>query len=646
MYRLRNRVFFAFDLVAWALIPAFAVALRLDFGSGVSAYGRQLAAYTAVGLVCKFSVLWVFGLYRRFWRYASIDELMSIIAAVTVAGIATAGVYFLAAAPLLSGVPRLPRSVPITDAVLTLMLFGGSRFAVRAAERLRQRLRDRPGAEPVLIVGAGEAGALVAKELRANPQLNLEPVGFVDDDPLKQGRFIQGLPVLGGRARIAVAARDYKVRQAIIAMPRIPGKVVREIRDLCEAAGLRAKTIPGMFDIISGRVRVNQIRDVQIEDLLRREPVVTDQAACAALVRGTTVLVTGAGGSIGSEICRQAAHLGARELVLLDHGENAMFDIHSELSAQRPGVRLIPVIGDIRNRRRVGWAFETYRPKTVFHAAAHKHVPLMEWNPCEAVTNNVGGTMNVLEAAEQSGVKHFVLISTDKAVNPTNVMGATKLVAETLVHEAAARTGRHYVSVRFGNVLDSRGSVVPTFRQQIAAGGPVTVTHPDMCRYFMTIPEAVQLVLQAAALGVAGETFVLDMGEPVKIMDLAKDLIRLSGLEVGKDIEIEFTGLRPGEKLFEELFLPIEQQARTRHEKIFVARNGAGRALRSSAVTQLVAAAEGMDRRRVAGLLSELVPEFAGRGVDLDERPGAGASPAGAPLLRLRAVELTSSAPS
>jgi len=382
---------------------------------------------------------------------------------------------------------------------------------------------------------------------------------------------------------------------------------MRDIKDAGVYAGLHVRTVPGMFDIISGKVAVSQLREVDIEDLLRRKPIETDHDAVRQLVRGATVLVTGAGGSIGSEICRQVANLGARELILLGHGENSLFDIHNELRDARPLVELVPVVADIRDAGRIGRVFDTYRPTVVFHAAAHKHVPLMELNPEEAVTNNVLGTRNVLAAAEATGVERFVFISTDKAVNPINVMGATKLLAEALVHESAAQTGLPFVSVRFGNVLASRGSVVPLFRAQIEKGGPVTVTHPEMTRYFMTIPEAVQLVLQAAALGMGGETFLLDMGEPVKIVDLAKDLVQLSGLEVGKDIDIVFTGLRPGEKLFEELYSSVEEFERTEHEKVFRLRNNAGRTGEVTELDALLTAAASGDALRLRQLLGEVL---------------------------------------
>jgi FlaA1/EpsC-like NDP-sugar epimerase len=608
-FRLRNRVFVAFDFLAWALIPIAALLLRLDELSTIGTFRTHLLTFAAVAAGCKFVALWYAGLYRRYWRYASVDEVLLITGAVLVAAMAAGAAYFLVTVPLLPG-PRLPRAVPVLDGILTLLYVGGTRLAPRLVEHLGLKLQGRGLCEPVLIVGAGSAGTMIARELRVNPQLQLEPVGFIDDNPAKRGITIQGLQVIGTRENIPDLARLYSVRKVIIAMPTVPGSVIREIRDICDRAKLQAKIIPGVFEIISGQVNVSQLRDVQIEDLLRRNPVETDERAVAKLVNGATVLVTGAGGSIGSEICRQATRLGARELILLGHGENSIFELYHELKPQHHDTSFVPVIADVRDAARIRMMFEKYRPQVVFHAAAHKHVPLMELNPEEAVTNNVRGTANVVAAAEATGVSHFVLVSTDKAVNPGNVMGATKLLAERLVHQAAVRTGRAYVSVRFGNVLGSRGSAIPLFQKQIASGGPVTVTHPDISRYFMTIPEAVQLVLQAAALGKGGETFVLDMGDPVRIVDLAKDLVRLSGFEVDRDIRIVFTGLRPGEKLSEDLFGGGEETERTAHDTIFVVRNGGANGDSTHGIDELVAAAEAGDAGRLRMLLAELVPGF------------------------------------
>ncbi|MFQ5705700.1 MAG: polysaccharide biosynthesis protein, partial [Gemmatimonadales bacterium] len=587
---LRNRVFLAVDLVGWVLIPFLALGMRLDGFADTRLYLPHLLAFAGIAIVAKTAALGVFRIYRRYWLYASIDELLLIVAAAVAASVVTAAVYLTVGVRVLPA-PRLPRSVPLLDGILSLLFMGGTRFAVRAAQRL-QRTRVGTPAERVIIIGAGSSGTMIAKELKGNPEAGLDPVGFIDDDCLKCNRTIHGIPVLGGRDVIGVAARDLKVQKAVIAMPTAPGSVVREIRNICDKAELSTKTIPGIPDMISGRVDISSIRNVQIEDLLRRAPVVIDQKAVGELVSGVSVLVTGAGGSIGSEICRQVARLGARELVLLDHAENGIFEIHNELLAEQPAIASKPVIADIRHASRMKAIFGTHRPQVVFHAAAHKHVPLMETNQAEAVTNNIGGTMNVVDAAVGAKVSRFVLISTDKAVNPSSVMGATKLIAEQIVHEAAVGTGLPYVSVRFGNVLASNGSVVPLFKKQIAAGGPVTVTHEDMTRYFMTIPEAVQLVLQAASLGQGGETFVLDMGEPVKIVQLARDLIELSGLDVGKDIEITFTGLRPGEKMFEELLMADEEFAETSHSKVFAVRNGVPPKITHEDVLKLVTSAQ------------------------------------------------------
>ena len=611
----RNRVLLLIDLVGWSILPLLALGVRLDGWDGADPYLRRIVIFTGWAIILQFAALWFAGLYRRMWRYASLDELFGITMALGVAGLVTGVVHFTLSPILFPRGPddlSLPRSIPIINALLAIMWSGGVRFALRYVAYAAQRNKGRGrGQERALIIGAGDAGSVLVRELLANPTLELEPVGFIDDDKSKHGQSIFGISVLGGREKLVESARVHHARTAIIALPAEAGHVVREIRDLCVAAELRVLIVPGFEAILTGRVSATQLRTVQIEDLLRREPVKTDQAQVAHLLSGMTVMVTGAGGSIGSELCRQIARFGVRKLILLGHGENSIFGIENELRTRNPELDLTAVIADIRDPKRIDSTFERFRPEAVFHAAAHKHVPLMEGNPEEAVTNNIGGTYNMLQAAERWGAKHFVLISTDKAVNPTNVMGATKRVAEKLVHEAAVRTGRDFVSVRFGNVLGSRGSVVPTFQAQIAAGGPVRVTHPEMTRYFMTIPEAVQLVLQAAALGKGGETFVLDMGQPVKILDLARDLIQLSGLAVGRDIRIEFTGLRPGEKMFEELFLDSEHHDRTAHEKIYVARNGHGPSPTERWVVQMVQAARNGDRETLREMLAEFTPTLA-----------------------------------
>jgi len=462
---------------------------------------------------------------------------------------------------------------------------------------------------------------MILREVRANPQLGFSPVAFVDDDPRKLYHRLNDLPVLGPLSETRRIIERYRIGELLIALPTAPGRVVRSVVRAAMDAGIPARTVPGLFEILSGRVSLSHLRKVEIQDLLRREPVQTDLRPVRAIVSGRSVVVTGAGGSIGSELARQLARLKPSHLVLLGNGENEIFDILHELKDTHPGLALTPVIADVRDRTRILNVFCRLRPYVVFHAAAHKHVPLMEENVADAITNNVLGTANVVDCAAEGHAQHFVLISTDKAVRPTSVMGATKRLAEMVVQDAAARFGRNFVSVRFGNVLGSRCSVVPIFLAQIRAGGPVTITHPEMRRYFMTIPEAVQLVLQAGALGSGGEVFVLDMGEPIRIVDLATDLIRLSGLEVGRDIEIRYTGIRPGERLDEEPFFRDEEVLPTTHPKILRATHDAIPSDARTAVDLLVEAArddrtEG-DLRR---LLKMFVPDFGGEPVGTGER--------------------------
>jgi FlaA1/EpsC-like NDP-sugar epimerase len=490
-----------------------------------------------------------------------------------------------------------------------------------------------------LVVGAGNAGMIVVREMLNNPSLGMEVIGFVDDDPRKRSARIAGLPVLGNRRAIPQLVTDHAIDLVVIAIPTAPGREVRDIVTYCEQVSVPTKTMPGLYEMLGGTVSVNQLRDVQIEDLLRREPVQTDTEAVRRLIVGKRVLVTGGGGSIGSEICRQILRFGPSDLVVLGHGEYSIFDICARLDRQltamtrapggpaQPAPRVHPVIADIRFPDRIGGVFEQHRPEIVFHAAAHKHVPLMEINPTEAISNNVLGTRNLLAAAMTTGVEGFVMISTDKSVRPKSVMGASKRVAELLVHQTACEMGKPYVAVRFGNVLGSRGSVLQTFKQQIAAGGPITITHPDMKRYFMTIPEAVQLVLQASVLGKGGEVFMLDMGEPVKIVNLAQDLIELSGLELGQDIEIVFTGVRPGEKLHEELFTPGETYRRTEHQKIFVIESATGTVQPvqlNQVVARLEAATYNNDGTGLMETLLQFLPDFH----PMDEPPAGDLAPA------------------
>jgi FlaA1/EpsC-like NDP-sugar epimerase len=606
----RNRYLLLCDTVALLVVPLVAYMVRFEGLDWAPADTQALVLFTLIAVPWKLGLFLSSGLYQRLWSQASLSDLIGIVRAATIsaAGAVVLGALILPAAGVTQ--VRVPLSVLLLDAFATITVVAGPRLlakVLRSGRRHRRRASD-PAA---LIVGAGPAGELIAKEMLANPSLALRPVGFVDDDPRKRGHQLCGLPVLGSLDELPAVIRQHRVGEVVIAMPEARGSLVRSVVRAAGEAGVHTRTVPSLSEILNARVRISALRNVQIQDLLRRDPVHTDLAAVRVVLSGRTVLVTGAGGSIGSELCQQIARLGPSRLLLVGHGENSIFDIQAALRASNPEIETVPLIADVRDRARMREILGRFRPTAVFHAAAHKHVPLMEQNVAEAILNNVRGTMSVVDAAVEAGTDHFVLISTDKAVRPCSVMGITKRIAEMVVQRAALEHDRHFVAVRFGNVLGSRGSVVPTFLQQIEAGGPVTVTHPDMRRYFMTIPEAVQLVLQAGALGHRGEVFVLDMGEPVKIVDLARDLIRLSGLEPDQDIEIRFTGMRPGERLDEEVLVSGESVVPTMHPKVLRATNGGLPADVGDHIRTLVAAAEERQPDDILRLLLRvLVPEF------------------------------------
>jgi FlaA1/EpsC-like NDP-sugar epimerase len=632
----RNRYFFAIDVILLPIAVYLSFVLRLE-DLRVTQFIPGMILFSVLSVVITILVFHWTGVYSRYWRYASVEELLLLAGAISASTIVTSALA-LVVNQVLPSTLTVPRSVPFIYMSLALGATAGPRLAVRLMSRTKMQTSSGKRT-PVLIMGAGNAGSMMVRELRANPQLGMEVIGFVDDDATKLNMRIHGVPVFGSQADIPRLVTKYGIRQVIIAMPTAPGKAIRQVVSICEQAGIRAKIIPGIYELLDGKVSVNQLRDVQIEDLLRRKPVRTNIAAVGDLIQGRRVLITGAGGSIGSELCRQVLRFEPSELILLGHGENSIFMIENELRKQLPKeTTLTPVIADIRFAERIKAIFREYRPEIVFHAAAHKHVPLMEFNPVEAITNNVLGTRNLLDAALEAHIDHFVMISTDKAVNPTSIMGASKRAAELLVHHAARTSGKSYVAVRFGNVLGSRGSVVLTFKQQILSGGPVTVTHPDMCRFFMTIPEAVQLTLQAATIGRGGEVFTLDMGEPVKIVDLAHDMITLSGLEVGQDVDIVFTGMRPGEKLYEELFVPGESYERTVHEKIFIACNASSfvpHALFDS-IAKLELSAYRSDSQAIMRILHQLVPQM--RRTPVEPLPAQPLVEEAAPTLLARAV--------
>lgn len=619
---MRNSHLLVLDIAVFSLTPLLALVLRLDGNLNLAPYWSGLFFATILFLSIKLAIFGSFGFYRHYWRYASIEELTYLAILVTATVVVQALIFDIVQSLPNFPTSNLPESLPFIDGLLSCIFIGALRFSIRAVERISNKRKKFHSKERVLVVGAGSAGISLVQDMLSSPHVELQPVAFIDDNPDKQNLRIRGITVVGDRHKIPDAVKSLGISRVIIAMPTVSGQVIREIVDICNYTGVHTSTLPGINEILN-EVRVDSIRDVRIEDLLRREPVQTDIKKVNQFLKGKRVLITGAGGSIGSELCRQILRCSPKEIIIVGHGENSVFNIEQELkqllqTVQQSSINLgrtpylHTFVADIRCRDRLKHAFEKYQPEVIFHAAAHKHVPLMELNSPEAITNNAVGTKNLVDMALEYNVNHFVMISTDKAVNPTNVMGASKRVAEMLVLEAAKKSGKAYVAVRFGNVLGSRGSVVPTFKKQIAKGGPITVTHPDICRYFMTIPEAVQLVLQASVLGRGGQVLMLNMGEPVKIVDLAEELIRLSGYEVGKDINITFTGLRPGEKLFEELFVEGEEYHKTEHEKLFLVKNASQIIPKSLNVTveALCKAAEKNDANSILFLLEQLVPGF------------------------------------
>ncbi|PTK29748.1 polysaccharide biosynthesis protein [Staphylococcus hominis] len=527
-------------------------------------YSKKILIFTSIILLISHHVFaYIFNLYHRAWEYASVNELLIIVEAVTCSIIST-----IIIVPLFTGHPPFFRLYLITW-MMHLILIGGSRISWRIGRGFLVGKRKKK--KPTLIVGAGRGGSLLIRQMLRSPDMGLEPVLAVDDDSDKKNLVIaSGVKVQGVTKDIPSLVERYRIKKIIIAIPTLSSTRLKEITDLCNTTGVEIFKMPSIESVLSGDLEVNQLKRVEVEDLLGREPVELDMAMISKELTHKTILVTGAGGSIGSEICRQVCKFEPERMILLGHGENSIYLIHQELTKlYKDKIEIIPVIADVQDAKRIQKVIDTYQPYAIYHAAAHKHVPLMEYNSSEAFKNNVLGTRNVATAAKKAGVRKFVMVSTDKAVNPPNVMGASKRVAEMVVqslNEENCKTD--FVAVRFGNVLGSRGSVIPLFKKQIAAGGPVTVTHPDMTRYFMTIPEASRLVLQAGALAKGGEVFVLDMGEPVKIVDLARNLIRLSG-KTEDEIRIEFSGIRPGEKMYEELLNENEIHPEQVYEKIY-----------------------------------------------------------------------------
>lgn len=597
---------FAVDVILGLAASVLAIWLRLGSGWTHTSFAPPLMIYIIVAVAVKAIIYAYMGYSYQSWRSVGLRDAISLGKGMVVFVILMSGAFFFLGVKL-----RIPRSIPINDSALTLLLTAGARAIVRL---YFEDMRSRKGKKPqkrTLIVGAGEAGTLIARELLRHPETDMRPVGFLDDDPSKRRQSFLGLPVLGSIDSLAEVVQKQRVQQILIAMPSAHGSVVRKVVRYAKEAEITPQIVPGIYEVLSGEVEVSQIRNVDVEDLLKRDPVRLDSNSIAAYLEGKTILVTGAGGSIGSEIVNQVMKFEPQVLILLGRGENSIFEAMHRLKLYAPkwAGRVATVIADVRDSARLERIFAEHRPQVVFHAAAHKHVPLMEDNPDEAIFNNVGGTLNLAELALRFEVERFVNLSTDKAVNPASIMGASKRVAEMLVQDAAkkASLGQSFVSVRFGNVLGSRGSVVPLFKQQIAQGGPITVTHPEIERYFMTIPEAAQLVLQAAAIGKNGSIYVLDMGEPIKIVELARDLIRLSGFEPDEDIGIVFTGLRPGEKLYEELVDDSEKAEKTIYDKIYCIRSNDFPKDLNEKLKGLLCAAQSGERTVIVKALQELV---------------------------------------
>ena len=557
-------------LVETVLINASAfltLLMRLEFSFSNLAESGFLASYQRYALANTLMVLtvfWSFRLYNSLWAFAGADEMIRIfMAVVVVAGLQLTLILCLHL--------YLPISFPVINGLLLLLVVSGTRFSYRFARSVRWSFQ-KPYRRRTLMIGAGQAGAAVLREFANSKHSQNQVVCIIDDDQSKSGRRLMGVPIVGGREMIERAVKKYNVSEIVLAIPTLSSQSRTEIWSICQKTGCKVKQMPGLYQLANGEVSIQKIRDIEIEDLLGRDVICVDMSGISNHIRGKTVMVTGGGGSIGSELCRQLATYQPKELVIFDIYENNAYAIEQELRAKHPELTVHVLIGSVRDRARIGSVMQTYRPDIVFHAAAHKHVPLMENSPLEAVKNNVFGTLNTAQAASENGVAHFVLISSDKAVNPTNVMGASKRICEMIVQMMAEQSRTCFAAVRFGNVLGSNGSVVPLFREQIKNGGPVTVTDPEINRYFMTIPEAVSLVLQAGVYARGGEIFILDMGTPVKIDDLARNMIRLSGLEPDVDIPIVYTGLRPGEKRYEELLMNEEGLQKTVNNLIYVGR--------------------------------------------------------------------------
>ena len=564
----RRTCLIIYDIISIVLASYVAILWRYDFHlDGIPRHFMQpIEQFLPLNVLLTLAIFYFMRLYSSLWAFAGETELQNIVVACVLSMLADAvGLQFFKVTTR-----AVPRSYyPAYMAVLVVCIFA-SRFSYRFFRGLKHKQQNKKNLISVMVIGAGEAANLIIKEIVNSNFSTMVIKCIIDDDKGKWGRYIQGIKVAGGREKIVECADVYDVDEIIVAMPSAPRTEIREILEICKDTNCKLRSLPGMYQLVNGEVNVSKLRDVELEDLLGRDPISVDLDSILGYVQGKVALVTGGGGSIGSELCRQIATHRPKQLIIVDIYENSVYDIQQELKQKYPELNLVVLIASVRNTNRMNFIFSKYKPDIVYHAAAHKHVPLMEDSPTEAIKNNVVGTFKTAQAAAMSGVRRFVMISTDKAVNPTNIMGASKRICEMIIQTFDKHYETEFVAVRFGNVLGSNGSVIPLFRKQIAAGGPVTVTHPDIIRYFMTIPEAVSLVLQAGAYARGGEIFVLDMGEPVKILSLAENLIKLSGYRVGEEIKIEFTGLRPGEKLYEELLMDEEGMKDTANKMIHI----------------------------------------------------------------------------
>ncbi len=564
----RRTCLIIYDIISIWIASYMAILWRYDFhlDSIPDHFMRPIELFLPINIPVTLVIFYIMHLYSSLWAFAGETELQNIVVACVISTLLNGiGMQFFKITT-----QAVPRSYYVAYLASLVVCIFASRFSYRFFRGLKHKQQNKKNLISVMVIGAGEAANLIIKEIVNSNFSTMVIKCIIDDDRGKWGRYIQGIKVVGGRDKIVECADIYEVDEIIVAMPSAPRADIREILEICKDTNCKLRSLPGMYQLVNGEVSVSKLRDVEVEDLLGRDPISVDMDSILGYVQGKVVLVTGGGGSIGSELCRQIAAHKAKQLVIVDIYENSVYDIQQELKEKYPELDLVVLIASVRNTNRMNYIFSTYQPNIVYHAAAHKHVPLMEDSPTEAVKNNVFGTFKTAQAAAMSGVQRFVMISTDKAVNPTNIMGASKRICEMIIQTFDKHYNTEFVAVRFGNVLGSNGSVIPLFRRQIAAGGPVTVTHPDIIRYFMTIPEAVSLVLQAGAYARGGEIFVLDMGEPVKILKLAENLIKLSGFRVGEDIKIEFTGLRPGEKLYEELLMEEEGMKDTANRMIHI----------------------------------------------------------------------------